>query len=443
MAPEQAAGKAVDQRTDLYSLGAVMYVLLARRPVFRGGSLGEVLYKQQFEKPEPLRRHNDEVPEELEHIIIQLLEKDPARRIPNATILGRCLEAMQHALPSPAATMQADASYYQSQPPSDDALGPDAAAVTLPAAEHGPAQDAELPDTQAFTPSAQHPAAQAGFQVPADLPETAAATALPSQTNASVTEPKSTGRFVPVSKEELGKQEFEQSKPAVISLQTWVLAAGLLLVGLAIWYFLQPPTADSLYRRIAAHTEDGKIDSIIQAEDDIRAYLEQYPGEQYTGDPRASKLRKYQHEIELDKLQHKFDRLDRGWTSDENLLPIERAYLEAIGYQRLSTEQCIAKLQALVDLYHSSAETAGPNGDCLTLARRRLQQLKKNVQEFAPEQLEIIQKHLDQADALLATDPKSAQAMYRAAIELYSDKPWAADAVRRAQTALDKIKGPP
>jgi serine/threonine-protein kinase len=438
MAPEQAAGKAVDQRTDLYSLGAVMYVLLARRPVFRGGSLGEVLYKQQFEKPEPLRRHNNEVPEELERIIIQLLEKDPARRIPNATILGRCLEAMQHALPSPAVTLEADASYYQPQPPSDHALGPDAAAVTFPAVENGPAQDAELPDTQAFTPSAQHPSAPSGPQVPADLPETAAATVLPPQTNAAGTEPKSTGRFVPVSREELGKEEFDESKPAVISLQTCALAAGLLLVGCGVWYSLQPPSVDSLYGRIAARTEDEKIESLRQAEDDIRAFLEQYPS-----DFRASKVRKYQREIDLDRLQRKFDRLDEGWAGSEDLLPIERAYLEAIGYERLSSEQCIAKLQALVDLYHSSAETAGPTGDCLTLARRRLQQLKKTVEEFAPEQFEIIQKHLDQADALLATDPKSAQAMYRAAIELYSDKPWAAEAVRRAQTALDKIKNQP
>ena len=108
MAPEQAAGKPVDQRADLYSLGAVMYVLLARRPVFQGKSLGEVLYKQQFEMPEPLSQYNDDVPEELERIILQLLDKDPARRISNATILGRCLEAMQHALPLPSQTMQAD-----------------------------------------------------------------------------------------------------------------------------------------------------------------------------------------------------------------------------------------------------------------------------------------------------------------------------------------------
>ncbi|MGA2059350.1 MAG: serine/threonine-protein kinase [Thermoguttaceae bacterium] len=441
MAPEQAAGKPVDQRSDLYSLGAVMYVLLARRPVFRGNSLGEVIYKQQFETPEPLRRHNDDVPEELQRIIMQLLEKDPARRIPNATILSRCLEAMQHAMPSPAMTLQADASYYQSDATIDPPPGPDAATVTLPASENGPAQDVELPDTQVFTPSSQQPPAPPAPQPAPELPETVATVALPLQTDATAgTETKSTGHFVPVSAEELGKTESEEPKPAIISLQTCALAAGLLLVGFTVWYFLKPPTADSLYRRIAARTEDGKIESIIQAEDDIRAFLEQY-----TNDPNYErfkfalpKLRKYLHEIALDRLQGDFDQMAKGFIVKENLLPIERAYLEALGYQHFSAEQCIAKLQALVDLYQNSAETAGPTGDCLTLARRRLQQLKKNVEEFAPEQLDIIQKHLDEADTVLATDPRRAQDMYRAVVELYSDKPWAADAVRRAQTALDK-----
>ena len=99
MAPEQAEGRPVDARSDLYSLGALMYALLARRPVFRGKSLPEVLHKQRFEQPEPLRTYAPDVPEELERILAQLLEKDPARRIPNANLLGRRLEAMLHALP--------------------------------------------------------------------------------------------------------------------------------------------------------------------------------------------------------------------------------------------------------------------------------------------------------------------------------------------------------
>ena len=301
----------------------------------------------------------------------------------------------------------------------------------------------EPPDTQPFMPSSHSPPAPPAPAAPKpapDLPKTVATVSLPPQTNAAADDTKSTGHFVHVSREELGKDHIEEAKPAIISWQTWALAAGLLLVGFTVWYFLRPPNADSLYRRIAARTQDEKIESIIQAEDDIREFLEVYPGGLYSGDPRASKLRKYQREIELDRLQRRFDLLDRGLVPAENLLPVERAISKPWATSTSAPNSAIAKLQALLNLYQNSSETAGPTGDCLTLARRRLEQLKSSIERFAPEQLDVIQKQLDQADGLLPADPKRAQAMYRAAIELYSDKPWAAPAVRRAQAALDKVK---
>ena len=88
MAPEQADGRPVDIRADLYSLGALMYALLARRPVFRGKSLPEVLHKQRFEAPEPLRKFAPDTPPEFERIIEQLLAKEPDQRIPNANVSG-------------------------------------------------------------------------------------------------------------------------------------------------------------------------------------------------------------------------------------------------------------------------------------------------------------------------------------------------------------------
>src|SRR3972149_5550750 len=148
MAPEQAAGKTVGHRAGLYSLGAVMYALLARRSVFRGKSLGEVLYKQQFEMPEPLRKYNADVPEELERIILQLLEKDPDRRIPNATILSRCLEAMQHAMSLPPDTVLADESYYAGEQSSSEAAVTNEAANPPSTAESISLQQADLPATE-------------------------------------------------------------------------------------------------------------------------------------------------------------------------------------------------------------------------------------------------------------------------------------------------------
>ena len=92
MAPEQAEGRPVDPRSDLYSLGGVLYVLLARRPLYVARSFAEMLDKQRFEKPAPLRQFAVDIPAELEQIIHRLLEKDPERRFATATVLERRLE---------------------------------------------------------------------------------------------------------------------------------------------------------------------------------------------------------------------------------------------------------------------------------------------------------------------------------------------------------------
>ena len=129
-------------RADLYSLGALMYALLARRPVFLGKSLPEMLHQQRFEQPEPVRKHAPDTPEELERILGQLLEKDPARRIPNADILARRLEAMMHALSLGPETMEADRSWFLPEP---SAL-PEGAKSAVAAAAVPPPD--ELPATQ-------------------------------------------------------------------------------------------------------------------------------------------------------------------------------------------------------------------------------------------------------------------------------------------------------
>ena len=98
MSPEQADARPVDPRADLYSLGGVLYALLAHRPPFRARSLAEMVAKQLSGRPVPVGQYDPDVPAELERIIGELLEKEPEDRIANATVLSRRLEAMLHAL---------------------------------------------------------------------------------------------------------------------------------------------------------------------------------------------------------------------------------------------------------------------------------------------------------------------------------------------------------
>src|SRR3954471_4058476 len=103
MSPEQADGRPVTARCDQYSLGGVMYALLAGRPPFRAKNLPQMLQLQRFANPEPVRRYAPDTPEQLEHVILQLLAKDPGARFPNTQVLARHLQAMAMALSRPAA----------------------------------------------------------------------------------------------------------------------------------------------------------------------------------------------------------------------------------------------------------------------------------------------------------------------------------------------------
>jgi WD40 repeat protein/serine/threonine protein kinase len=99
MSPEQALAKrvVVDGRTDIYSLGATLYELLALRPVFDGNDRAELLCKISLEEPTPLRRLNPAVPQDLEIIVHKTLAKEPSERYATAQELaddlGRFLAA--------------------------------------------------------------------------------------------------------------------------------------------------------------------------------------------------------------------------------------------------------------------------------------------------------------------------------------------------------------
>ncbi|HEV7517757.1 MAG TPA: protein kinase, partial [Thermoanaerobaculia bacterium] len=84
MAPEQTRGAAVDARADVWSLGAVLYQMLAGRPPFIGGSGAAVVHAVLYENPEPLSRLRPEVPPELERIVAHMLARDPEERYADA-----------------------------------------------------------------------------------------------------------------------------------------------------------------------------------------------------------------------------------------------------------------------------------------------------------------------------------------------------------------------
>ena len=92
MSPEQACGERVDQRSDLFSLGCLMYAMCTGHSPFRGDSIAHVIKRLTQDVPRPIAEQNPEIPAWLVQIIECLLQKNPDHRFQTAEGLVAILE---------------------------------------------------------------------------------------------------------------------------------------------------------------------------------------------------------------------------------------------------------------------------------------------------------------------------------------------------------------
>lgn len=406
MSPEQAEGEAATPRSDLYSLGGVLYALLAGRPPFRGRSIPEVIHKVRFDPPTPVGRLAENVPAELESIIDKLLAKDPHDRIPTPIALIKRLQNVKE------------------DPPLDPVLSktfremPTGVLVS----EKGVTQFGDEAVSQSET-----------VLIPTggDLGSHGAVVPLGKDSMRGLR-----GSFTPV------EQSVSTSDDSGSQLTRGILAVGAFTVGIGLllgsaWLFLRPASADQLYAELLASSELSD-DGLPASQEDLRAFLARFPA-----DARAPEVTAWLRSKELSKLERQFLNRLRFRTNSNPVTAIEELVGKALALESISPDSALRQFDMILSLYRdarSSEKLSRAERGCLELAEEKSKRLRQNASTRERIHRDIIEARLR---SVKDKSPEERNALAESIEHLYGDAPWAADLVQAAkQLAEDQAKPP-
>jgi len=407
MAPEQAEGNRITHHCDLYSLGGVFYAMLAGRPPFQSKSMLKLLQMQRFSQPESVCKYAPDTPSEFDQIILQLLEKEPNQRFPNALLVARRLEAMQRALSLKSENEQAGST---AQVTSGFEIHPYDA--DRPDDEIGETMDIESvkPKANELIGGGDAARAQGGESGDNSL--------------------QTTDDHFTTTEEALQKRELsERPRHPFISAPTWLLAAALLATMALGWYFLQPASPNSLYERIQIAAQN---DRLVDVKQEVDQFLRYYPR-----DPRWQTVSQYQSAIEAIQLRGRALLQARMLNKRYRDSPIGPEYLSAIESAAFDPETAANHLRALISLYKplSDEKLIGP---FVQAAEIQLPFLDQQASRRIHVETQLIERRLETAQRMMKDDPAQTKSICQAIFFLYKDKTWADSLVKKATQLLEE-----
>ena len=426
MSPEQAEGQRPTVRSDLYSLGAVMYALLSGKPPFSSPSIAQVIHRLRHDPPPSLLDTKFDVPRELNHIVGQLLSKNPDDRVPTPLAVIHRLQAMQHALNSqlPSTTKN----------PVIDIFDADAGATYNDNAPTGEYTQGEIDEDN--SPTLLHPTLQGpyGTGVTADDLRVAE---IESESPATTVDSENQSHFTRVDPTRAEEQN-SQKRGVTASI---LIAVGFLAVIGGIFaftnYMNRPATADELLEHIMqAKIKPGS--DWAQAHEEMKEFIRRFPNhDQY-------EQIKTLHDVLASErgLQKYVDKLSQD---TESLSVVELQLLAALKTAADAPQTGVAQLESFIATYDAFTDDKDAVR-CVDFAKIQLEHFQLEATQVDHQTTRLRTIYRDEINRIVAaateladSDHQRALSMLQSAKALFSQHEFLIDELQPLNDAIDKL----
>ncbi len=404
MSPEQAKGEPVTVRSDLYSLGTVMYTLLAGKPPFNSTSVEESVRNLTKVPPPSITKLVPEVPQEIETLIRKLLAKNPEDRIQTAQALIHQIDEIEHQLRNQAEAQTAKHSVA------------------------GDTFDLAMQNRGDAVTERIEKKTEPSTRVNIRQKQTTA------ESDASPDDKKRAGKpdYFSTAEQAKRRKQSESSEPRQEGLHTrgfWILAVSLVVVlALAIYGLIvafTPPNADSLYTKIQDSRQHPE-----EIRDELKLFLKHHPD-----DPRGEEVQQLQNVADAIALYNRLSIRANMVSIKPRLSEIENQYVKIISGLNESPSHTHTQLKAFLTLYGEMEDVSESDAECIVAAQSYIDKIAKDARSEIDFHRERILRRLED----IANQPSSSkEEIYQSIIELYDGIDWAKDLVEDAKRALEK-----
>lgn len=419
MSPEQAKGEPVTIRSDLYSLGTLLFTLLAGKPPFSANSV-EASLRNLTRVPAPhIGKLVPEVPRDLDRLIKQLMEKRPENRIQTA-------QALLHKIEDLESQLRDDSEAQTAQRP-------------IPKIPMGDTFDISVPQTRENTEVLKK-------KKSTNIAESAKATVeftrhgdgenmLPAGTKVD---------YFNTVTDHVRKKHLEQ-EPAHKTDKRGVLivAAAFVFVIALAWFGIyqsnRPPSAEALYTEIESNLD--RPDRVLS---EISLFLEHYPDEPRS--PQVEELQRIGEAIYLYNSLCNTLTVRSQLAGESRMTAIENQFLQIVELAESDPGQANAKMRAFITVHDNTDGLDPRDQKCIDAAKSYRIKLENDARTKVLFDLKQIRAAMKKASQY--TDRQSAIPIYESILRLYGSVNWGdideaeegRELVRKARSMLDAMR---